>query len=114
MFLNSSCLMMCYILPSQSLELDMQIFIILLCVFGNMFYYLDIFPQILSNKFKKKHLQLNLIVYPVPAQFVVVLALVAAAFKIAPANDGCAGEPAGSTWSKFKQSFSPVGMCVHI
>lgn len=39
--------------------------------------------------------------------------------KIEPANDGCAGEPAGSPWSKFKQSFSPVGMacvcvCAHL
>lgn len=51
LFFNPYCLMMCYILSNQSLELDVQILGIFLCVFGNMFYYLNISSQILSNKF---------------------------------------------------------------
>lgn len=87
-----------------------------LCVFGNMFCYLDIFRQILSNKFKKKHLQLNLIAYPPPPRLCpckMCFSSCGGSLKIEAANDGCAGDPSGSPWSKFKQSFSPMGMCVH-
>ena len=41
-----------------------------------------------------------------------ILSLVASALKIERANDGCVGGPAGSPWSRFKQSFIVQGMCV--
>lgn len=68
LLLNPYCLMMCYILPNHSSDLDVQIFAIFsLC------YYLNSSP---SPKFNSTPPHNS-----VPAKFVVVLALVAAALK---------------------------------
>ena len=73
-----------------------------------------IMTSVTAVKLFKISICLKLCLYfaPTKPSLLDMLSLVASALKIERANDGCVGRPAGSPWSRFKQSFSVQGMCV--